>query len=146
MAQFHSELVRMSNCEPLVPWTRRFQWLYWALFGLWGATFAPAVLAAYNPIVNLQSAQNPSPQGVAINIFAYVTPNPGDARPTGTIRFFDSVGGSCAPSLIPVFRLFRGNARLHDVPNHRFTTSTAVYTAFIALGWDGESVEFCAPG
>ena len=102
MTQFRSELVRISNSAPLVPlvpWTRYFQWLCWVLLGLWVAAFAafaPAALAAYNPIVNLQSAQNPSPQGVAINIFAYVTPNPGDARPTGTIRFFDSVTGSVA--------------------------------------------------
>jgi hypothetical protein len=57
----------------------------------------------------------------------------------------EGVGGSCAPSLIPVFRLFRGNARFPDDPNHRFTTSTTVYNAFVALGWDGEGVKLCVP-
>ena len=57
----------------------------------------------------------------------------------------EGVGGRCAGSLMPVFRLFRGNARFPDDPNHRFTTSTAVYNAFVALGWDGEGVKFCVP-
>jgi Divergent InlB B-repeat domain len=98
MTQFCSKLDRSSSAPWVLsaPWGRCFQWLCWTLLGLSGATFAPAALAAYNPVVNLQSAQNPSPQGVAINIFAYVTPNPGDPRPTGTIRFFDSVTGSVA--------------------------------------------------
>jgi len=58
----------------------------------------------------------------------------------------EGVGGSCAPSLVPVFRVFRGNGRFPDDPNHRFTTSTAIYNEFIAKGWDGEGVKFCVPG
>jgi hypothetical protein len=58
----------------------------------------------------------------------------------------EGVGGSCASGLIPVFRLFRGNARFPDDPNHRFTTSTTVYNAFVALGWDGEGVKLCVAG
>ena len=58
----------------------------------------------------------------------------------------EGVGGSCAPSLVPVLRVFRGNARFPDDPNHRFTTSTAIYNSFVAQGWDGEGVKFCVPG
>lgn len=58
----------------------------------------------------------------------------------------EGVGGSCAASLVPVLRVFRGNARFPDDPNHRFTTSTAIYNAFVAQGWDGEGVKFCVPG
>ena len=54
-------------------------------------------------------------------------------------------GGSCASGLIPVYRLFRGGTRFPDDPNHRFTASLATYDAFIALGWDGEGVNFCVP-
>ena len=57
----------------------------------------------------------------------------------------EGVGGSCAAGQVPVFRLFRGNVRFPDDPNHRFTTSTAIYNEFVALGWDGEGVKFCAP-
>lgn len=58
----------------------------------------------------------------------------------------EGVGGSCAASLVPVLRVFRGNTRFPDDPNHRFTTSTAVYNSFVAQGWDGEGVKFCVPG
>lgn len=58
----------------------------------------------------------------------------------------EGIGGSCAAGLTPVLRLFRGNARFPDDPNHRFTTSTAIYNSFVALGWDGEGVKFCVPG
>ena len=55
------------------------------------------------------------------------------------------VGGSCAGGLLPVYRLFRGNARFPDDPNHRFTTSLTTYNSAIAAGWDGEGVNFCVP-
>ncbi len=55
------------------------------------------------------------------------------------------VGGSCANGQIPVYRIFRGNVRFPDDPNHRFTTSTAIYNQFVALGWDGEGVKLCVP-
>ena len=55
------------------------------------------------------------------------------------------VGGSCTSGLLPVYRLFRGNVGFPDNPNHRFTTSVATYNSFVALGWDGEGVNFCVP-
>ena len=55
------------------------------------------------------------------------------------------VGGSCDTGLTPVYRIFRGQAKFPDNPNHRFTIDTAVYNAFVALGWDGEGVKFCVP-
>lgn len=57
----------------------------------------------------------------------------------------EGVGGSCAPGLIPVFRVFRGQTKFPDNPNHRFTTDSSIYNAFVALGWDGEGVKFCTP-
>ncbi len=59
--------------------------------------------------------------------------------------FIEGVGGSCAAGQTPVYRLFRGQARFPDDPNHRFTTSLALYNQFVALGWDGEGVKLCAP-
>ena len=57
----------------------------------------------------------------------------------------EGVGGSCAAGQVPVFRIFRGQTRFPDNPNHRFTTDTAIYNSFVALGWDGEGVKFCTP-
>ncbi len=57
----------------------------------------------------------------------------------------EGVGGSCAAGQTPVYRIFRGQARFPDNPNHRFTTDTTVYNSFVALGWDGEGVKLCAP-
>lgn len=57
----------------------------------------------------------------------------------------EGVGGRCTSGLTPVLRLFRGNTRFPDNPNHRFTTSTAIYNSFVAQGWDGEGVKFCVP-
>lgn len=57
----------------------------------------------------------------------------------------EGVGGFCAANLIPVYRIFRGNVRYPDNPNHRFTTSAAIYNSFVALGWNGEGVKFCVP-
>jgi|GEM_PF-1835883 len=57
----------------------------------------------------------------------------------------EGVGGSCPDGLAPVYRLFRGNAKFPDDPNHRFTTSLAIYNQFVGLGWDGEGVKFCVP-
>ena len=54
-------------------------------------------------------------------------------------------GGSCASGQTPVYRLFRGSVRFPDDPNHRFTASLATYDAFVALGWNGEGVNFCVP-
>ena len=59
--------------------------------------------------------------------------------------FIEGVGGSCAAGQTPVYRLFRGQVRFPDDPNHRFTTSLALYNQLIGLGWDGEGVKLCAP-
>ena len=59
--------------------------------------------------------------------------------------FIEGVGGSCAAGQTAVYRLFRGQLRFPDDPNHRFTTSLALYNQFVALGWDGEGVKLCAP-
>ena len=58
----------------------------------------------------------------------------------------EGIGGTCPSGLIPVFRVFRGNVRFPDDPNHRFTTSTAIYNEFVAKGWEGEGVKLCVPG
>ena len=87
-------------------------------------------LASLNP-TNSQTPRLPYDEGVDSYAF------------TPTI---EGVGGSCATGLTPVYRIFRGQAKFPDNPNHRFTTDTAVYNAFVALGWDGEGVKFCVPG
>lgn len=51
---------------------------------------------------------------------------------------------TCPVGSVPVYRLFRGS-KFPDDPNHRFTTALSVYNQFVALGWDGEGVAFCAP-
>ncbi len=75
---------------------------------------------------------------------------PGFAQNEGIDSYADSplvagVGGSCTGGLLPVYRLFRGAVHFPDNPNHRFTTSVATYNSFVALGWDGEGVNFCVP-
>ena len=62
-----------------------------------------------------------------------------------TRTLIEGVGGSCAAGQTPVYRIFRGQARFPDNPNHRFTTELAIYNSFVALGWDGEGVKFCVP-
>lgn len=86
-------------------------------------------LASLNPS-NSQTPRLPFNEGVDAHAFAPV---------------IEGVGGSCAAGLAPVFRIFRGQARFPDNPNHRFTTDPAIYNAFVALGWDGEGVKFCVP-
>jgi mono/diheme cytochrome c family protein len=51
----------------------------------------------------------------------------------------------CPGGFLPVWRLFRGNERFPDDPNHRFVVKQSLYDAFRALGWDGEGVRFCVP-
>ena len=86
-------------------------------------------LATLNPI-NSQAPRLPYNEDVDSYAFA---------------PLIEGVGGSCASGLTPVYRIFRGAARFPDNPNHRFTTDTAVYNSFVALGWDGEGVKFCVP-
>lgn len=52
---------------------------------------------------------------------------------------------SCATGFEPVYRLFRGNTKFPDNPNHRFTVDQVVYADFVSRGWDGEGISFCAP-
>lgn len=59
--------------------------------------------------------------------------------------YLPTASGACAPGQVSVSRLFRGNTRFPDDPNHRFTTSDADYNSFIALGWNGEGIKFCVP-
>ena len=57
----------------------------------------------------------------------------------------EGVGGSCAAGQKPVYRVFRGQARFPDDPNHRLITSIALYNQYVGLGWDGEGVKMCVP-
>ncbi len=86
---------------------------------------------------------------LALNPTNAVTPKAPVSEGVDSYAFLpvvEGIGGSCASGLTPVFRVFRGNVRFPDDPNHRFTTSTAIYNEFIAKGWDGEGVKFCVPG
>ena len=85
----------------------------------------------------LLRAQNPNnaapplkPQDEGIDSFAY-------------LPVVEGVGGTCAYGQIPVYRIFRGNVRFPDDPNHRFTTSLPTYNSAVAQGWTGEGVKFC---
>lgn len=87
------------------------------------------LLATLNPS-NAATPRLPLSEGVDSYLFAPVVAG---------------VGGSCAAGQTPVYRIFRGQARFPDNPNHRYTTDTAIYNNFVALGWDGEGVKLCAP-
>ncbi|MBL8308842.1 MAG: hypothetical protein JNL19_00325 [Burkholderiales bacterium] len=87
-----------------------------------------AVLQALNP-GNAALPQKPVNEG--IDSFAW--------RATGS-----GVSATCPSGTAPLYRLFRGS-KFPDDPNHRFTTSLAVYNQFVGLGWDGEGVAFCVP-
>ncbi len=54
-----------------------------------------------------------------------------------------SGNNTCTQGLQPVYRLFRGNARFPDDPNHRFTIERQIYDEFVALGWSGEGIVLC---
>ena len=75
------------------------------------------------------------------------SPAPGKPVNEGidSYAYLPSASGTCATGLLPVYRLFRGNARFPDDPNHRFTTDLADYNDFVGRGWDGEGVKFCVP-
>ena len=87
------------------------------------------LLASLNP-TNAATPRLPLSEGVDSYLFAPVVAG---------------VGGSCAAGQTPVYRIFRGQTRFPDNPNHRYTTDTAIYNSFVALGWDGEGVKLCAP-
>lgn len=95
-------------------------------------TLVPSELSALTALNPANSAAPRLPYNEGIDSYAYVP-------------VVEGVGGRCAAGLIPVYRVFRGNARFPDNPNHRFTTSLTTYSAFVALGWDGEGVKFCVP-
>ncbi len=86
-------------------------------------------LASVNPS-NTQTPRLPYNEGIDSYAFA---------------PLIEGLGGACAAGQTPVYRIFRGQARYPDNPNHRFTTDIAIYNSFAALGWDGEGVKFCAP-
>jgi len=88
-----------------------------------------AALNALNP-TNRAAPQLPYNEGVDSFAFAPLV---------------EGVGGTCAAGQTPVHRLFRGNVNFPNDPNHRFTTSLAIYNQFVGLGWDGEGVKFCVP-
>ncbi|MEO7255280.1 MAG: beta-galactosidase [Casimicrobium sp.] len=86
-----------------------------------------AALANLNP-TNAQAPRLPFNEG--IDSFAFAPASEG-------------ASGGCASGQTPVYRLFRGQAKFPDNPNHRFTANLALYTSFVGLGWDGEGVKFC---
>ncbi len=82
--------------------------------------------------LNPTNAQLPSkPYNEGIDSYAYA--------PIGT-----GAAATCPANTVPVYRVFRGNARFPDNPNHRFTTEKAIYDQFVATGWDGENIVACA--
>jgi hypothetical protein len=50
---------------------------------------------------------------------------------------------SCAAGQVPIYRLYNN---VYPVMNHRFTTSTTIYSQMQGTGWIGEGVAMCAPG
>jgi hypothetical protein len=106
-----------------------------ALSGSRGAHFytlldtEKALLASLNPD-NALAPLKPFNEG--IDSFAYA--------PIGS-----GASASCASGFVPVFRIFRGNQKFPDDPNHRFTTSQTVYQAMVSAGWDDEGIKFCVP-
>ena len=86
-------------------------------------------LRALNPN-NTQTPQLPFNEGVDSYVY----------QPTMS----NGKGIACAAGQVPVYRVFRGNARFPDDPNHRFTTDTTIRDQFVAHGWDDEGVAFCA--
>ena len=73
-------------------------------------------------------------------------PAPGKPVNEGVDGYASQPGadGSCPSATTAVYRLFRGNARFPDDPNHRFTAQRTLYDQFVAAGWDGEGVKLCA--
>ena len=51
----------------------------------------------------------------------------------------------CLAGEIPIYRVFRGAPRYVNDGNHRYVTNASVYGYMVnELGWNGESVNFCA--
>ncbi len=107
-----------------------------AVGGLRGSHFYTLVQSELNALTSLNPANVQAPRvpyNEGVDSYAY-------------LPVVEGVGGYCSAGLIPVYRIFRGNARFPDNPNHRFTTSAFTYNSFVAQGWDGEGVKFCVPG
>ena len=75
-------------------------------------------------------------------------------RPPGTgwtyekTAFYVAVpgaNGQCAPSTVPVYRLYNNRWMFND-SNHRYVTSARVREAMRAAGWIDEGAKFCAGG
>ncbi len=95
-------------------------------------TVSPADVAALQALNPTNAAAPRLPVNEGVDSYGY--------RPIGS-----GVSAVCPSGTTPVYRLFRGNARFPDDPNHRFTTSKTVYDQFVAAGWDGEGINICAP-
>ena len=130
-----SFLVLTNNAGGAHPITR----IYFdkiAVGGTRGSHFYTLVDAELLALVGLNPSNAPVPKlpvSEGVDSFAF-------------LPLVEGIGGSCAAGLIPVYRLFRGNARFPDNPNHRFTSSTAIFNDFVSQGWDGEGVKLCVPG
>ena len=62
------------------------------------------------------------------------------------VAFYIAVptAGVCAAGTVPVYRMYNNGQT--GAPNHRFTTSLAVYADFTThQNWSGEGIKFCAP-
>lgn len=82
------------------------------------------------------SACNGMPNGFFCNegTDSYVAP------PIGT-----GATAGCASGERAIWRVFRGNTRFPDDPNHRYVTSIGMYNYMISdQGWDAEFVNMCA--
>lgn len=122
---------RAAGTQPIT----RFYFNKIALNGTRDGHFYTLVDAEVAALTSLNPSNTPAPKlpvSEGIDSYAY-------------LPVVEGVGGSCAAGLTPVYRVFRGNTRFPDDPNHRFTTSTAIYNDFVSKGWDGEGVKFCAP-
>lgn len=121
--------------EPLVSGNVRFYFDRIARAGTRGShvyTINPVEVAALSALNPANAATPRLPQNEGVDNFAY--------RPNGS-----GVNATCGAGLLPVYRVFRGNIKFPDDPNHRFTPSLAVYNQFVGQGWDGEGVAFCVP-
>ncbi len=122
----------LSGRKPIT----RFYFDKVAVGGSRGSHFYTLVQSELNALISLNPANLAAPRlpyNEGVDSYAYMP-------------VVEGVGGYCPSGLIPVYRIFRGNVRFPDNPNHRFTTSMTIYNAFVAKGWDGEGVKFCVPG
>jgi sugar lactone lactonase YvrE len=87
-----------------------------------------ALLASLNP-GNTQTPRLPYNEGT--EAYAFV--------PTVV-----GANGSCAAGKTPIYRAYRSAALQPDSLTHRFTADLAVYNAWLAAGWSGDGVRWCA--